>query len=116
MSLADVLRRARAKADDRALRRAEELQETARELHRSAPRGGVNRNRYGQPRSAPGEPPATEEGRLLERLDDPPQPIARGYRAAVNYRVLEDGYSPNNLEPRPLGRLALDALKARVRR
>ena len=116
MSLAATIQRARAKAEDRTLRRAEELQEIARELHRNAPRGGVNRNRYGQPRSAPGEPPATEEGTLLERLSDPPQPVARGYRAAVNYAVLEDGYAPNNLEPRPLGRLSLDALKAKVRR
>lgn len=95
-------------------RRAKEFQGTVKELHRNAPRGGDNLNRYGEPRSAPGEPPAMETGTLFAKVD---QGLTREgdahYRVQANYRVLEDG--TRRLRPRPLARLALAEFKVRVR-
>jgi hypothetical protein len=93
--------------------KAESIRLTALELHESAPRGGDTLNAFGQPRSAPGEPPAREYGSLTRALNAGSQVTPRGARAPVNYLVLERGYAPRNLEPRPLGRIALDRVKAR---
>lgn len=44
---------------------AEHYTDAVREAHENAPRGGRNRNRFGQARSASGEVPATETKALL---------------------------------------------------
>ena len=106
----------RTKLRERTLFRAEQLQDIAAEQHANAPRGGKNLNRYGEPRSAPGEPPATETLELLSRIDDGLTETPEGFQVAVNYTVLEFGYSKNGriLEPRPNGRLAIERLKRQV--
>lgn len=79
----------------------------------TSPRGGTNLNRFGQPRSAPGEPPAVETGELLGRILN--GTIISGMRAevAVNYVVLEYGYDKNGrrLLPRPNGRMTIEQMR-----
>jgi hypothetical protein len=93
--------------------RAQLLSGIAKELHKNAPRGGENRNRFGERRSAPGEPPAMETGKLFADLDQ--GVTQQGMRAEVIVadKHLENG-TRRGLKPRPLGRLALAELKARV--
>jgi hypothetical protein len=104
---------------ERAFQRAEKwanlAKQVAFETHRQAPRGGVNINKFGEPRSAPGEAPAMETGRLFAILNQQrPAREPDGYSVLVNYTVLEQGYSKGNrvLEPRPLGRITMSVLAA----
>ena len=105
----------RERAFERAHKWADLAKTVAFETHRQAPRGGVNTNRFGERRSAPGAPPAMENGELFAILNQQ-QPVreADGYSVLVNYTVLEKGYSAGNrvLEPRPLGRITLSVLQA----
>lgn len=100
--------------DQRVYNRAEQGSEIAVQLHANAPRGGSNVNRYGQPRSAPGEQPATEEGNLLQLLQTPPVPTrdGRGYSIIVNYVPLEMG--TRYIAPRPMGAMTVEQLKRDV--
>lgn len=121
------IERALAMAKQRAFERAKQASAIAADEHQRAPRGGVNKNQYGQMRSAPGEPPAPETGRLGHLLQA--VRVDEGGRAAVNYTVLEFGYSVgarsrisdkknlagSTLEPRPLGVITAARLKAEVR-
>ena len=93
--------------------RAQLLSGIAKDLHRTAPRGGTNVNRFGEPRSAPGEPPAMETGALFAALDQGVTQLGLEAQVVVNYRLLEDG--TRRMRPRPLGRIAAAELKARVR-
>jgi hypothetical protein len=115
VSVESVLRLARSRADGHARSRADRLADIATDLHRRAPRGGQNLNRYGQPRSAPGEQPAIEEGSLLDALQVPPHAVReRHWRVFVNHAPLEYGAKKNGriiILPRPMGRLTLDGLK-----
>ena len=112
----ELIARLRLRLVERAQQRAQRCSEIALEEHRNAPRGGTNTNRFGQPRSAPGEAPATEFGRLSAALRS--QNTANGARAAVNRLNLEWGYTDSSKEvlPRPLGRIALERLKGEVGR
>lgn len=82
--------------------------------HDNAPRAGRNLNRYGLRRSAPGDPPAEEEGTLLATLRGGVEADGPGrFVFLVNYSVLETG--TDTIEPRPLGRITLGKLKARAK-
>lgn len=96
-------------------RRAREYAEVVKEEHRTAPRGGSGINMFGEPRSAPGEPPAMETGRLFAQIDQGVDADVRKREARViaNYKVLEDG--TRRIEPRPLARIALAKYRGRVR-
>jgi hypothetical protein len=100
-----VAQELRRKAEDRALRWADAMSRRAATLHRNAPRGGESTNKYGQPRSAPGEVPATEDRDLLDLIELGVNPVPGGGEATVNYARLEFG--AENLEPRPLGTITL---------
>ena len=117
----------RERAFERASKWADLAKTVAFETHRQAPRGGANLNKFGERRSAPGEAPAMETGRLFAILNQQqPQREADGYSVLVNYSVLETGYSVGRrarisdrrefaagiLEPRPLGRITLSVLDA----
>lgn len=80
--------------------------EIAVQTHREAPRGGTYLNMYGQPRSAVGEQPAEETGKLMSILEMPPSPVPGGYSIPVNYRWLE--------ATRPMGLMISLRLKAEV--
>lgn len=99
-------------ADQRVHARAVQGSEIAVQLHVNAPRGGSNVNRYGQPRSAPGEQPAVEDGQLLQALQDPPQPVDGGYAFTVNRAQLEPG--TRYMASRPLGAMTIEQLKRNV--
>lgn len=113
MSVAQVRARIKALANERVEKRAREFRDTAKNIHRNAPRGGENLNRFGERRSAPGEPPAMETGRLFAVID---QGLTREgdahYRVPANYKLLEFG--TRKVRPRPLGRLALAEFKQKV--
>lgn len=122
MSKAQAAERIRAKLEARVHERTTEVAHSAAQLHMNAPRGGVNLNMYGQPRSAPGEQPAIETGELLSRILKPEYGPMRGV-AVVNYADLEWGYDAAvaitstaaygryRVEPRPMGRMVLAELK-----
>jgi hypothetical protein len=112
-----VLERLRQKAEAQVSVRAYQLQETVVEIHKNAPRGGVNFNNNMEPRSAPGEPPATESETLLEKLRDGVEDIPGGQRVMVNYKDLENGFmAPDGYTaPRPMGAIALEEFKYAVR-
>lgn len=105
-------------AEKHVAKRAQQLSEIAKDLHRTAPRGGSAVNHRGEHRSAPGEPPAMEDGGLFAMLDQGVE--VDGTRATV---VVNFGFGPGKgsmeagtrrMRPRPLGALAVAALKARV--
>lgn len=98
--------------------RALQLQETVVDLHENAPRGGRNLNANLEPRSAPGEQPATESETLLGLLREGPHKIPKGFRVAVNYRKLEDGFMApeGRVRPRPMGAIASAEFREVVRR
>lgn len=115
--------------------RARQIQAEALSLHQHAPRGGrvyttyFYTDEHGRVRpvghrepyqaSAPGEPPASDTGRLLELIRngtrpsqqlDPHQPF--GFDVTVNYFYEEFG--TRNMRPRPLGTIALEIVKADI--
>jgi hypothetical protein len=95
--------------------RANQLSDTAFEFHMDAPRGGNARNRFGENRSAGGEPPAPETRELSRKIQDVKE-VPDGADVVVNYKVLEFGYQKNGriLEPRPLGRIAIEQLRSEI--
>lgn len=110
-----AIERLKKRQAERIRRRAREYQTIVKEEHRTAPRGGANLNMFGEPRSAPGEPPAMETGALFAQLDQglTVDMNKREARVIANYKVLEDG--TRRMEPRPLGRVALAKLKSDTR-
>jgi len=96
-------------------KRAREYAEVVKEEHRTAPRGGAGINMFGEPRSAPGEPPAMETGALFAQIDQgvDVDMAKREARVIANYAVLENG--TRRMEPRPLARIALAKYRGRVR-
>lgn len=96
-------------------KRAREYAEVVKEEHRNAPRGGAGINMFGEPRSAPGEPPAMETGALFAQIDQglDVDMAKREARVIANYAVLENG--TRRMEPRPLARIALAKYRGRVR-
>lgn len=112
MSVQDAAARIRAKLDAHVQGLTTKVRDETARLHLNAPRGGVNFNMYGQPRSAPGEQPAIETGELLFRIMQPERSDMRG-EIVVNYADLEYGYVEDGrrVEPRPMGRMILDRLK-----
>lgn len=107
-------RRAIRDAATRHLRkRARELSGIAKDLHRTAPRGGRNLNIFGEPRSAPGEVPAMETGALFANIDQGVEVNGLEATVIVNYRDLEFGR--HRTEPRPLGEIASAEFKQRHR-
>lgn len=94
-------------------KRARELAEITKDLHRTAPRGGAAVNRFGERRSAPGEAPAMESGGLFAEIDQGVEKGAREVRVLVILAVLE--YGTPKMRPRPLGKQASAALKERIR-
>lgn len=110
---AAVRERLRAVKTQRVKRRGRQLQGIARDMHRDAPRGGASVNMWGEPRSAPGEPPAMETGRLFALIDQGFERVNDSeVRVTVNYAVQEDGTL--NMLPRPLGREATAELQRQV--
>jgi len=110
-NLAQTLDRA---FEQHAIPAANKGRDIAIELHEQAPRGGRNINFFGDPRSAPGEPPAQEFGDLLRDLRSPVRVRANDVRFIVNRGWLEDGTV--NMAPRPLGLLTLNRLRQLVQR
>lgn len=93
--------------------RAKELSGIAKELHRNAPRGGPNKNRFGEFRSAPGEAPAMETGELFANIDQGVILAPDAAEVTINYTVLEFGTV--RMKPRPLGRKASAELQKRAK-
>jgi hypothetical protein len=93
--------------------RAELLSAIAKDLHRNAPRGGDALNMFNERRSAPGEPPAMETGALYAAIDQGIEQSGMSATVIVATKWLEEG-TRSGLKPRPLGRVALAELKARV--
>lgn len=114
MSVESALARIRGKLATRVEERAKRGQEIALDLHLNAPRGGVNLNRWGEPRSAPNEPPAIEYGDLYDAMFDGLEVDKGNARASfvANWTVLE--YGTRNMEPRPMGRITATQLKQEV--
>lgn len=110
---AERLREAREKAAPHVKARANELSSIAKDLHRNAPRGGVNINRFGETRSKPGDPPAMETGELFAKLDQGVTVDGTTAEVVVNYSVLEFGTV--RMKPRPLGRKSSAELQKRVK-
>lgn len=120
----------RRKEHEHVNKRAKQLSGIAKDMHRSAPRGGKNTNMFGEQRSAPGEPPAMETGTLFAIID---QGITFNTpteaEIIVNYAALEYGYTLGArshisdkrtykltvLKPRPLGRLTLAKFRSRIK-
>ena len=114
MSVESALARIRGKLAARVEARARQGQRIAIDLHENAPRGGSNLNFFGQPRSAPGEPPAIEFGELISAIS---LELAVDREAAtasfvVNRVGLEWGN--RNVAPRPMGRMTSALLKQEV--
>lgn len=93
--------------------RAKELSGIAKDLHRNAPRRGTNKNRFGEFRSAPGDPPAMETGELFAKLDQGVTLTPAAAEVVVNYTVLEMGTL--RVKPRPLGRKSSAELQKRAK-
>lgn len=93
---------------DHVIANAERGQRFAIRRHDSAPRGGQNLNMFGDPRSAPGEAPAPETGRLGRALEMPPRVQHRDTERVevtitVNYAWLEYYDAMARIAPRPIG-------------
>lgn len=116
MSASVIAKRALRKAKARTLTRGERLGEIALQKHISSPRAGKTLNKFGLRRSAGGQAPANETGRLALELATDPTVTANGCRVPVNYKVQETGYVEGNLLPRPLGRLSFEELRQEVKR
>lgn len=114
MSIASARAKVKARINQHVERRAKEYQSTVKAAHRNAPRGGQNLNKFGERRSAPGEPPAMETGQLFAVLD---QGLTREgdahFRVPANYKLLENG--TRKMRPRPLARISLAEFKAKAR-
>ena len=101
-----VLTTIKQKAQDKALEKAEELQSIALDLHRTTARDLFTG------RSFAGNAPAIDTGNLYSEMSKPLIFNADdSIDVTVNYVVLEFGFAPNNLQPRPMGRLSLAELK-----
>ena len=113
------LRRALEVIDNSATRqvrkRANLASSIAKDLHRNAPRGGENLNRFGEPRSAAREVPAMETGRLFAAIDQGVNVTNKQATVVVNWKVLEFGTRDGTLLPRILGEETVAELKARVK-
>lgn len=107
--LAEIRRDATKHRDNR----AKQLSGIAKDLHRNAPRKGLNKNRWGEQRSAPGDPPAMEMGELFAKLDQGVTLTPEAAEVVVNHTVLEMGTV--RMKPRPLGRKASAELQKRVK-
>lgn len=70
--------------------------------------------------SAPGSPPATDTGHLVANISTDVEVVGRrevvgSVISGASYsKALEYGYAPNNLEPRPFMRPALEKQKTKV--
>ena len=93
-------------------RRAELLSGIAKNLHRTAPRGGENVNRFGERRSAPGQVPAMETGSLFAAIDQGVTVLGLEATVLVNWAEVE--FQTRNVAPRPLGEIALREFRTRV--
>jgi hypothetical protein len=89
--------------------RAELLSSIAKDIHRTAPRGGKNTNYFGEQRSAPYEPPAMEFGTLFSWIDQ--EVTVEGLRATVIVNRLHLEFTLR----RPLGDMAAHDFRVRVR-
>src|SRR5690606_13062114 len=89
--------------------RAKRGQEIALDLPLNAPRGGVNLNACGEPRSAPNEPPAIEYGDLHDAMFEGLEVDGPTGRFVVNWSRLE--YGTRVIAPRPMGRITATQLK-----
>ena len=105
MSIESVMALADAKAKERTKAEAEKAQSIVIDLHRNAPRDSSNVNSQGENRSATLAAPDTRN--LLDILSQPVQETSNGYRAAMNYDVLENG---------PLKRQLRELTKERLKR
>jgi len=111
-----ALDRVRRALGERVAQRTTQLKDITVEMHATAPRGGVNLNAFGQPRSAPDEPPAVEFGDLLNTIDNSVKVEGLVGSVVVNRPWLEYGFDVDGrrLRPRPMGRLAIAELKREV--
>lgn len=116
MSLDAALKRIRTRLSHRVEARALRAQDIAIQLHETAPRGGVNYNYYGDPRSAPGEQPAIEYGTLLTAMRDEYQYDPSTLTASFVANRLHLEYGTRHIDPRPMGRMTIDQLKQEVKR
>lgn len=110
--LPQAIKRLQQRQAEHIRKRAREFADVVKAEHRNAPRGGENLNRFGEKRSAPGEPPAMETGGLFAEIDQgvDVDMAKREARVVANYAVLENG--TRRMEPRPLGRISLAKFKA----
>ena len=99
-------------ASKRVSNRAHQLSGIAKDLHRTAPRGGENVNRFGERRSAPGQVPAMETGSLFAAIDQ--GVTVRGLEATVLVNWVEVEFQTRNVAPRPLGTVALREFRSRA--
>lgn len=114
MSVEKALARIRSKLADRVQQRATRGRDIALDLHLNAPRGGTNLNVWGEPRSAPNEPPAIEYGDLYAAIQSGLEvDKARARATFVVNRVLLE-YGTRNMGPRPMGRMTSTYLKQEV--
>lgn len=116
MSIETALRRARARLEDQVERRAFQGRDIALELHETAPRGGTATNAYGQPRSAPGEPPAIEHGDLREAILNGYEFDQQALTARFVANTVHLEYGTRHMAARPMGRLTKERLKQEARR
>ena len=112
-NLRQALEAIEASATRHVRKRAKELSGLAKDLHRDAPRGGENTNRFGERRSAPGEVPAMETGGLFAEIDQGVDVTPKQATVVVARTVLEFG--TRTMGPRPLGRRAVAELKERIK-
>lgn len=112
MSVDRAAARIHEKLADRVEARARQGQRIALDLHRNAPRGGVNLNVWGEPRSAPNEPPAIEYGDLYDAMHNGLEVDGLTARFVVNRVLLE--YGTRTIAPRPMGRMTSALLKQEV--
>lgn len=112
MSVESALKRIHGKLEARVEKRAKRGQQIALDIHKTAPRGGDNLNVWGEPRSAPNEPPAIEYGDLYDAMYDGLEVNGVEARFVVNWQLLE--YGTRFIAPRPMGRITSTQLKQEV--